>query len=70
MRKEEFINAIMDKDLYKILIQTGQYEEFINGNIRCECCGRRITIDNISTLMPYVKGTERSVYKALCLNIG
>ena len=53
MRKQQIVNAIMDKDLKQILIQTGQYEEFINGNIRCECCGRKVTIDNISTLMPY-----------------
>ena len=53
MRREEIINAIMDKDLNKILIQTEQYEDFINGNLKCECCGNKITIDNISTLVPY-----------------
>ena len=29
MRKQQIVNAIMDKDLKQILIQTGQYEDFI-----------------------------------------
>lgn len=47
------IQAVMDKDLSKILVQTGQYEDFVSGNIVCSHCGRVINVDNISTLMPY-----------------
>ena len=43
----------MNSDLVNVLNQTGQYEDLINGSIKCECCGREITLDNISTLIPY-----------------
>uniref|UniRef100_UPI004024FD3E hypothetical protein n=1 Tax=Prevotella sp. TaxID=59823 RepID=UPI004024FD3E len=59
MRKQQIVNAIMDKDLKQILIQTGQYEDFINGNLKCACCGNKISIDNISTLVPY--NTENGI---------
>ena len=58
----------MDKDLKQILIQTGQFEDFINGNLKCECCGNIITIDNISTLVPY--DTDKGIkLKFYCNNI-
>lgn len=44
----------MDKDLRGILVQTGQYEDFVSGNIMCANCGRVINEDNVSTLLPYV----------------
>lgn len=47
------IKAIMDKDLRGILVQTGQYEDFVSGNIMCANCGRVINEDNVSTLLPY-----------------
>ena len=43
----------MNSDLVHVLNQTGQYEDLLNGSITCECCGREITLDNISTLIPY-----------------
>ena len=43
----------MDKDLRGILVQTGQYEDFVSGNIMCANCGRVINEDNVSTLLPY-----------------
>lgn len=68
MRKQQTVNAIMDKDLKQILIQTGQFEDFINGNLKCECCGNIITIDNISTLVPY--DTDKGIkLKFYCNNI-
>ena len=68
MRKQQIVNAIMDKDLKQILIQTGQYEDFINGNLKFECCGNKITIDNISTLVPY-ETDEGIKLKFYCNNI-
>ena len=72
MRKQQIVNAIMDKDLKQILIQTGQYEDFINGNLKCECCGNKITIDNISTVVPYEtdEGIKLKIYcnKIECVN--
>lgn len=47
------IQVLMNSDLVNVLNQTGQYEDLINGSIKCECCGREITLDNISTLIPY-----------------
>lgn len=47
------IKAVMDKDLSRILVQTGQYEDFVGGSIRCANCGRVINGDNISSMMPY-----------------
>lgn len=43
----------MNTELICVLNQTGQYEDLINGAIKCECCGKEITLDNISTLLPY-----------------
>ena len=51
--KRVAIKAVMDSELNRILNQTGQYENFISGNIQCANCGKTITIDNISTLMPF-----------------
>lgn len=51
--KRVAIRAIMDTELHNILNQTGQFEDFVSGKIECENCGRVITIDNISTLLPY-----------------
>ena len=53
MKTHQKIQAIMNNDLVNVLNQTGQYEDLINGSIMCECCGREITMDNISTLIPY-----------------
>ena len=47
------IKAVMDKDLNKILVQTGQYEDFVSGSITCANCGKVINGDNISSLLPY-----------------
>lgn len=62
------VNAVMSKDLIQILSQTGQYEDLVNGKIKCESCGRVITINNISTLIPYVDN-EMIKLKFYCDNI-
>ena len=51
--KRVAIQAVMDTELNKILNQTGQFEDFINGNVKCANCGKTITIDSISTLVPF-----------------
>jgi len=53
MKKTQIIDAIDVESLNKILLQTGQYEDFISGNIKCACCGDVISLDNISTIIPY-----------------
>lgn len=47
------VRAIMNSELAGFLKQTGQYEDVINGFVKCECCGKEIVLDNISTLIPY-----------------
>lgn len=68
MRKQQIVNAVMDRDLAQILIQTGQYEDFINGNLICECCGNKISMDNISTMVPY-ESNDGIKWKFYCNNI-
>lgn len=53
MKKNQTIQAIMHTELISILKQTDQYEDVVNGFSKCECCGKDITLDNISTLIPY-----------------
>ena len=51
--KSVTIKAVMDTEIHKILNQTGQFEDFISGNLKCANCGSVITIDNLSTLVPF-----------------
>ena len=55
MKNQQIIKAIMSTKLKDLLCQTGQYDDFVNGDIKCQCCGSVITADNISTLVPYVE---------------
>lgn len=58
MKSQQTVQAIMNTELVDILKQTGQYEDVINGFVKCECCGREITLDNISTLIPFEQDEE------------
>ena len=58
MKSQQKVQAIMNTELVDILKQTGQYEDVINGFVKCECCGREITLDNISTLIPFEQDGE------------
>ena len=64
-KAKESITAIMDSDLEKLLIQTDQDVDFVNGKIKCECCGRIISLDNISIMLPQ-KQNERLVLRFWC----
>ncbi len=64
-RTKESITAIMDSDLEKLLIQTDQYVDFVNGKIKCECCGRIMSLDNLSIMLPQ-KQNERLVLRFWC----
>ena len=44
------IQAILDIDLEKLLAQTNQLNDFIEGKIKCPICGTKITEDNIGIL--------------------
>lgn len=64
-KPKESITAIMDSDLEKLLIQTEQYVDFVNGKIKCECCGRIMSLDNLSIMLPQ-KQNERLVLRFWC----
>ena len=68
MKNQQRINAIMSTKLKEVLCQTGQYDDFENGEIRCQFCGSVITADNISTLVPYVESGVIKL-KFYCNNI-
>lgn len=52
MKTQHKVQVMMNTELARLFNQTGQYEDLINGVIKCKCCGREITLDNISTLVP------------------
>lgn len=47
------IQAVLDTDLEKLLAQTNQLHDFIEGKVSCSKCGTIITEDNIGVLYPY-----------------
>lgn len=46
------VQAILNTDLEKLLMQTDQLSDFIDGELKCCKCGNVITADNISLLIP------------------
>lgn len=46
------INAIQDSDLADTLKETSQFNDLIEGNIRCVSCGTLITESNIGVIQP------------------
>lgn len=48
------IRAILNVDLEKLLKQTGQYNSFIDGDLKCIYCGNSITVDNLSIIIPKI----------------
>lgn len=50
--RKEKIKAMMDSDLEKLLIQVGDYDNFIEGQIKCQNCGKIINEDNLALIVP------------------
>lgn len=46
------INAIQDSDLADALKQTSQFNDLIEGKIKCVSCGTIITENNIGVIQP------------------
>lgn len=62
------IQAVLDTDLEKLLAQTNQLCDFIDGRILCPVCGTVITEENIGILYPYkVDGCTK--FEIHCNNI-
>ena len=57
------IQAVLDTDLEKLLAQTNQLHDFIEGKISCPKCGTIITEDNVGILYPYeIEGNTKRYY--------
>lgn len=50
--KKVKISAVLDTDIENLLKETKQYEDFINGVLKCKCCGNVLTIENIGIIVP------------------
>ena len=55
MRTSKKIKAILDTEIVDLLKHTQQYEQFLNEEIKCENCGKIITIENIGIVVPRKK---------------
>lgn len=66
--EKENIRILLNTDLEKLLQYTGQYGDFVCGKLRCEHCGRTISIDNIGLVKPMQDKKVRLV-KFWCDNI-
>jgi hypothetical protein len=58
------INAIQDSDLAEALKQTSQFNDLIEGKIKCVSCGTLITESNIGVIQPKIfeSKTELTFY--------
>ncbi len=50
--QNEFV-AVIDKDIEKKLKEIGYYKKVVRGEVKCAVCGKTITLDNISLIIPY-----------------
>lgn len=51
-KNKSSIQAVLNTDLEKLLAQTNQLNDFIEGRILCHICGSIITEDNVGLLLP------------------
>lgn len=65
-RKEE-IRAMMNSDLEKLLIQVGDYDKFLEGELHCHACGKVLNADNIAMVLP-VREEGEMILKYFCDN--
>ena len=65
--RKEKIKAMMDSDLEKLLIQVGDFDNFIEGQIKCYNCGKTINEDNLAMIIP-VKDNGSMKLRYICDN--
>lgn len=53
MTKEK-VKVMFNTDIEKVLVYTEQYDDFLQGKILCQCCGRPISENNVSILLPTI----------------
>lgn len=62
------MRAIADADLEVLLVQVGDYDCFVRGELRCSVCGRVIDSDNLAMVVPYKESGVLKL-KYFCDNI-
>ena len=67
MARKEKIKAMINSDLEKLLIQVGDYDDFLEGLIVCHHCGKVINHDNLAMIIP-VKNNESIKLRYICDN--
>lgn len=68
MEKKKQITAIMNSEMENLLKYTNQYEQLVKGELKCKCCGKKITLDNIGIVIP-CKIDEHIVLSFVCNDI-
>lgn len=53
--RKEVIHAMMNSDLEKLLIQVGDYDKYLEGELHCHVCGRVLNADNIAMVIPILE---------------
>ena len=61
-KKKIEVNAVLDTQIENLLKRTSQYEDLINGIIKCESCACTITSQNIGIMQPIENGTKILFY--------
>lgn len=56
--KNHNVQAIMDKQLFTLLEQTNQKNDFDNGKIKCVICGDIIRYANLGAIRPVSCGSK------------
>jgi len=50
--KKNKVKAILNTELENLLKKSNQFEEILNGNIKCKNCNVTITVENIGVIVP------------------
>lgn len=58
---------MMNSDLERLLIQVGDYDRFLEGELHCHVCGKILNADNISIVLP-VRENDRLTLRYFCDN--
>lgn len=56
--KNSKMKAVHDNDLKELLCSLGVYEDVVNGCYKCIFCGKKITIRNIDSIVPYENSVQ------------
>nr|WP_321451577.1 hypothetical protein [uncultured Carboxylicivirga sp.] len=61
-KKKIEVNAILDTQVEDLLKKTAQYEDLVEGRLKCNSCGSIITTQNIGIMQPIENGSKIKFY--------